>query len=309
LFDIAHYTRDLEQAFSQIWKGWSEGLPAASFAVATVPQMSLPQAIERIGFGQCPLCGSCATKGYVGADCGKHPFYRSSLPAQVNWLRCETCNHIFTEGYFDAKVSGHYFGKTPPHEYVGFDMENLRSNSAKCVERIARHAVMGEWLDVNFGNASLLFCADEWGFVPVGLEARQQNVMVLKGLGVEAHVGTIESFEGSRRFSVISLRDVLNRMPYPQSGLQAAHRLLREDGVLYLSMPNIGSMAWHFLHANQANPYWSEIQNVHLFSRERLFAFLTEHGFKPVYFNIDDQGRVRMEVIAVPIQLAGSGIQ
>ncbi|MEJ0092922.1 MAG: hypothetical protein WDN46_05705 [Methylocella sp.] len=62
-------------------------------------------------------------------------------------------------------------------------MERQRPISACMVERVARHASGGSWLDVDFGNGSLLFAAEEWGFVPVGLDLRGDNVETLKTLG------------------------------------------------------------------------------------------------------------------------------
>jgi SAM-dependent methyltransferase len=226
------------------------------------------------------------------------------LAPEVSWLKCESCNHFFTEGYFDANVRARHFAKTTTQECVGFDMENSRLAASRVVERITRHiAPEGRWLDVNFGNASLLFAAAEWGFEPHGLEWRQDNAATLRALGIESYFGTLEGFERGGGFSVVTIRDWLDRQPYPQESLRAARRVLNKNGILYLSMPNIGSMVWSFLHANQANPYWSEIELVHLFSRERLYALLEEHGFKPLSFNIDDQGRARMEVIAIAIDL------
>jgi hypothetical protein len=40
----------------------------------------------------------------------------------------------------------------------------------------------------------------------------------------------------------------------PNARLAAAHRLLRRDGVLFLSIPNMDNMVWRLLHANSVNP-------------------------------------------------------
>lgn len=95
------------------------------------------------------------------------------------------------------------------------------------------------------------------------------------------------------------MADVLEHMPLPKTGLAAAHRLLRPDGVLFLSMPNIDNMVWRPLHANGVNPYWGEIEHYHNFSRKRLYALLEEHGFGPVEYHISELHRVCTEVIAI----------
>lgn len=299
LFDIASYTRDLEKAYLGMWETWSSGREPEAFAVEGHARADYAAAIKRVFFRTCPLCESRDVQGFVGADCSNSRLYRATLVAEVSWLQCANCNHVFTEGYFDAETRAQHFAKTTTQECVGFDMENTRIAASRIVERIARHAPQeGVWADVNFGNASLLFAAAEWGFEPFGIEWRRDNAEVLRGLGIRSFLGKLEALDFDEKFSVITIRDWLDRQPYPQEMLRAARRLLRKDGIIYLSLPNTGSMVWNFLHANQANPYWSEVDLVHLFSRERLCALLREQGFKPVYFNIGEHSRAYMEVIA-----------
>jgi protein O-GlcNAc transferase len=95
------------------------------------------------------------------------------------------------------------------------------------------------------------------------------------------------------------MADMLEHMPFPKTGLAAAHRLRRPDGVLFLSMPNMDNMVWRRLQANGVNPYWGEIEHYHKFSRKRLYALLQNHGFRPVEYHISERYRVCMEVIAV----------
>jgi 2-polyprenyl-3-methyl-5-hydroxy-6-metoxy-1,4-benzoquinol methylase len=116
---------------------------------------------------------------------------------------------------------------------------------------------------------------------------------------MEAYCVPIEDMEGGAgRYSVISMADVLEHMPYPKAGLKAAHRLLRPGGVLFVSMPNMDSMVWRALDASGSNPYWGEIEHYHNFTRQRLYALLEEHGFSPVHYDISERYRCCMEVIA-----------
>src|SRR5262245_26758807 len=78
--------------------------------------------------------------------------------------------------------------------------------------------------------------------------------------------------------SVVSTAHVLEHIPVPKGALAAAHRLLRKNGVLFLSMPNMESMVWRLLHANGVNPYWGEIEHFHNFSRRRLYTLLENQG-------------------------------
>lgn len=303
LFDIALYARHYEAALIQMWRIFASGREPQAFAVppgiATEAPVERVSTIKRMAFLACPLCDSEDIPAVLGADCSKHPLYQPSLPPVMSWHECQNCGHVFTEGYFDAAAAAIIFANTQPNQTVGFDMERQRPVSARMVERVARHAPNGSWLDVGFGNGSLLFAAEEWGYTPVGLDLRRENVDGMKTLGFEAHCLSIEQLDHDERYSVISMADVLEHMPFPKAGLVAARWLLRPGGVLFLSMPNMENMVWRLLHANNVNPYWGEIEHYHNFTRKRLYALLEEHGFQPVEYHVSERYRVCMEVIAI----------
>jgi protein O-GlcNAc transferase len=46
---------------------------------------------------------------------------------------------------------------------------------------------------------------------------------------------------------------------------------------------------WRLLHANGIDPYCSEIEHYHNFSRKRLYALLQNHGFRPVEYPISER--------------------
>jgi 2-polyprenyl-3-methyl-5-hydroxy-6-metoxy-1,4-benzoquinol methylase len=190
------------------------------------------------------------------------------------------------------------FQRTNPGQQPGAAFEQNRMVSARIVERVARHAACGAWLDVGFGNGSLLFTAQEWGFRPMGLDLRPASVEALQRLGIDARCAELTTLDEAGAFAVISLADVLEHMPFPKHGLAAAHRLLRPDGVLFVSMPNYDCMAWRLLDASSANPYWGELEHFHNFSRARLSALLIEQGFEPVQYAVSERYRVCMEIIA-----------
>ena len=290
LFDSARYARNFEAGLMQMWENFRAGREPSPFAIADVdaPAPAAPS-IERVRYACCPLCGSDDIPPMLGADCTKHALYQPALPPVMNWHECASCGHVFTEGYFDAAALDLIFAKTHQNQTVGHDMERQRPVSARMVERVARRASGGRWLDVGFGNGSLLFAAEEWGFTPVGLDLRRDNVAVLRSLGYEAHCVPIEELDDGGRYSVVSMADVLEHMPFPKSGLLAARRLLAPGGALFLSMPNTDTMLWRLLHANKVNPYWGEIEHYHNFSRRRLYALLEEHGFEPVEYGVSER--------------------
>ena len=216
----------------------------------------------------------------------------------MKWKRCTKCTHVFTEGYFTEDVCKLIFSKIHEHQRVGFDVEQQRITSSHIIEKILPYASSGNWLDVGFGNGSLLFTAQEYGFTPIGLDLRSDNVRMMSSLGFESYCKDITDLSLNSKCSVISMADVLEHVPFPKSVLEAAYRLLADAGVLFVSMPNMESVAWKALDDQKVNPYWGELEHYHNFGRNRLYQLLQEFGFEPIRYGISERYRACMEVIA-----------
>ncbi len=233
----------------------------------------------------------------MNVDCSGDPASRDQLAPRVEWHRCEDCEHVFAAGYFAAEA----VSATAGSESVGHEIEAGRLAAAPLVGAVAQHVGAlncdDAWLDVGFGNGSLLFTAAEWGFASVGLDARAGQVAALQDLGFEAHQGALESLDAPGRFGIVSLVDQLPRQIDPAKALAATHRLLRQDGLLLLRLPNADSAAFHLLESAN-NPYWRDIGRYHMFGRERLYALLREGGVRPLEYRVSTQLRAGMDVIA-----------
>lgn len=253
---------------------------------------------ERILYESCPLCSSPQFSHAHTGDCSRHALYHPSLSPQIHWRKCSACSHVYTEGYYTPKACEVIFSKTHENQKVGFQAEGQRPVSSRIIEKVLPYISEGRWLDVGFGNASLLFTAQEYGFTPIGIDLRQQNVEAIKSLGIQAYARDLTKLTIPVECAVISMADVLEHMPFPKEGLAAAHRLLANNGVLFLSMPNSETLPWDMLTKQQTNPYWGELEHYHNFSRSRLYALLNECGFEPVKYGISERYRVCMEVIA-----------
>ncbi len=231
--------------------------------------------------------------------CAHHPLYNAALSPSILWKKCQACGHIFTEGYYTEAACQLIFSKTLEHQAMGHALEQNRLVSSRMIEKVLPCAAQGTWLDVGFGNASLLFTAQEYGFTPIGLDLRQANVNALQAMGITAYCTDLAQLTLPEPCQVISMADVLEHIPYPQTALAAADRLMQAGGVLLISMPNTENAVWQTMDKQNLNPYWGEMEHYHNFSRTRLYELLQSHGFEPVRYGISERYRVCMEVVAV----------
>lgn len=161
-----------------------------------------------------------------------------AIPAIMRWLDCNDCGHRFTDGYFCDEALAVIFSHTDDNQKVRFQIEKQRFVSAKIIEKVLPYKNEGNWLDIGFGNGSLLFTAQEYGFHPTGIDLRPLSVDALRALGFEAYCEDVVKIDFKKNFSVISMMDVLEHVPYPKLVLARVADLLEHGGVVVFSMPN-----------------------------------------------------------------------
>jgi SAM-dependent methyltransferase len=253
----------------------------------------------RIAYDACPLCAGSDLAEVGAADCSGHPLYKPGLPRLQRWLQCRGCSHIFVEGYFSPAALEMLFSGTQPEQVPGHDLEGQRYLWAYTVETVQRlrSSLGGRWLDVGFGNGSLLTTAEEFGYQVIGLDVRAENVRLMRAAGYEVHALDFEAYRGGP-FDVISMADVLEHLPFPKRALAHARELLAPEGLLLLSMPNADSYLWRAMTSAGPNPYWAEIEHYHNFGRRRLYALLEESGLQPMHYSVSLRYKACMQVIA-----------
>jgi len=253
---------------------------------------------ERIIYKGCPLCNSKNIEFHRQGNCSKHPLYNAVLNPKIIWNKCNDCTHVFTEGYYTDEICNLIFSKTNQQQKVGDSAVKNRFISAKIVERVVPFVNEGTWLDIGFGNGSLLFTAQEYGFEPIGVDLRQNNVDIMNALGIKSYCEDISNLKLEEKCSVISMADVLEHVSYPRDMLKSIDALLDPNGALLISMPNSEPIVWEMMNRQKINPYWNEIEHYHNFSRTRLYELLREFGFQKFDYGISQRYQMCMEVVA-----------
>lgn len=252
----------------------------------------------RILYENCPLCKSDKIIKSVIGDCSKQRLYNPIIPTKMQWMDCEDCHHQFINGHFTDEALEVIFSQQPEEQVVGFEVEKQRPVSARIIEKIIPFKSNGIWMDVGFGNGSLLFTADEYGFEPIGVDLRKDGVLRLQNLGIQAHCELVQNIEFEKSISVVSMMDVLEHIPFPKDVLISLHSKMDEDGCLLISCPNSESWIWKLMATQNINPYFNTIEHYHNFSKTRLVSLLNECGFNIKKYGISERYRSGMEIIA-----------
>lgn len=254
---------------------------------------------DLIKYKHCPLCNSTKLHTIRNENCQRHKRWLAPLSTQMIWLSCNSCKHIFREGYYTDEALEILFKGTNPEQQVGYQLEEQRHISARMIDKVLPYQDHGAWLDVGFGNGSLLFTAYEYGFKPIGIDLREDNVKQLQSYGVDAYKVNLLHVDTDDPLSVISMADVLEHIPYPKEILLKCYSLLKDKGVLFLSLPNSETIVWKARESQNINYYWWEMEHYHNFSRSRLYSLLNECGFTPTRYGVSERYGMGMEIVAI----------
>lgn len=143
-------------------------------------------------------------------------------------------------------------------------------------------------LDVGCSNGDFLHFARQRGFDPYGVELNELTVEVAESRGLTVRRGTLQDARYlDNFFDIIFLGDIIEHVPSPRDLLLECARILKTNGTLIISTPNLDSFwarATFKLYTWFKIP-WSVLTSPHhlfQFSEDNLKQFLKENKFTPV---------------------------
>lgn len=224
--------------------------------------------------------------------------WREGWPTEIEWLKCDDCGHVFTDGTWTPEDEADLYAPRQGHEHVGADRDVYRLAFSWLVENVQKFAPGGPWLDVGCGNGHLLCAVQEYGYQPFGIERRKE---LCADLALKTGIPAIsrDFLECHERFTVVSLCDVLEHVRYPMDWLRHARKIT--TGALVISTPTCFGAYWRLL--TEPNIYLAEMQHYHCFSRKVLNDMLRQAGFQPVAYHAHARYLLGGDTIAVPVGL------
>lgn len=194
-------------------------------------------------------------------------------------VRCRACGLVYTADFHSADTlySGDgYF--TGPGGYIE-RYDTFRSLFEPLVEKIIRIKPCGTLLDVGTGVGVLMEVASGKGFDVKGVEVSNwasAHAREKKGLDVVS--GTLEDARfGDASFDVIVLNHVLEHVEAPKSLMAETRRVLKDDGLLVIGVPNAGSLMGALLGTRWAS--WRPEEHIWHFTPATLLTLVKAEGF------------------------------
>lgn len=138
----------------------------------------------------------------------------------------------------------------------------------------------GNVLDVGCGAGGNLKALQDQGWNVSGIEISDVAAAHARALvRGEIHTGTLESAPfAAKSFDLIFMSHSLEHLPSPTDALQRVHRLLKDDGLLVVSVPNENSLEaalfgpWWF--------HWDPPRHFYHFGKRTLSLVMEQAGFR-----------------------------
>jgi 2-polyprenyl-3-methyl-5-hydroxy-6-metoxy-1,4-benzoquinol methylase len=214
----------------------------------------------------CPICGGLCRPDAILGD--------------LTYVRCQRCGLTFMqpmpshEWYARLYEADYWEGRAQRSDTFEESARRLRKEHLRAIaylRALRRNGALperGTLLEVGCGTGGAgVTLADALGWDAVGVEPDGASRAVASAIGVAVDATDLETLAAQGRvFDVVLLSHVLEHVVHPQGFLDSIQRVLREDGVLLIEVPNgFTNESLHLFH-----PY--------LFTRRALTTLLSQHG-------------------------------
>lgn len=192
----------------------------------------------------------------------------------------EETSSIYGQGYFEsgaASQSGY-----ASYSRLGQALAGEASQKLAVVRRLTPGG--GRLLDHGCGTGVFLSAARGSGYDAVGVDLSGYAVEHVRKRGLPAFATTIESGWGEdESFDAITSWDVLEHVPDPNVTLRHAARLLRRDGYLVATTPDVSGLDARLL-GRRWYGYTKVPEHYYFYGRDTLATLLRRAGLEPVSF-------------------------
>ena len=207
--------------------------------------------------------------------------------------QCAHCGLVFVANFSheDTSYKGdEYF--VHKNEYVQ-RWDEFCALFEQLINNIMNIKQQGTFLDVGSGIGTLLHVARKHGFTTYGVEVSEwASAYSRNERGLNVVTGTLQAAAyPESNFDVIVINHVLEHVDVPRRLLAEAHRILKDDGLLVVGVPNIGSIM-----ARIQREKWPSLrpeEHIWHFTPATLRRLLDKTGFRELHFEARDNYSVR----------------
>ncbi len=231
----------------------------------------------------CNLCGRSDTEIVQKAE----------DPFEV--VKCHSCGLVYTNPQPDETLIETHYQEDYYKEWIENQIKQRIPMWKRRLKELLKYKKAGRLLDVGFGSGTFLKLAREQGFDVFGNEISDYACHYAKNvLGIDVIKGKLEEARlPPENFDLVTVWHCLEHLPDPKAALKEIHRILKQDGVLVVAVPNLHNYITRVLYVlakrKKLKLFSIKAKELHLwhFSLHTLAQLLEEAGFKIIRVKLD----------------------
>jgi len=256
-------------------------------------------------FRNCPNCGEDDSTVIFDSNMKEADLQKDIKTVYMLWenthgryVKCKNCHLIYVNPIEKAsKINGDY-SKMENNDAPIIRGSRLRAAKSQ-LGLIKKHKNGTTLLDIGCGEGFFLFNASKAGYTTKGIEISQYAAEYAGSeFGLDVEVKPFEELQYPENyFDVVTLWQVLEHVPHPLVVLREVHRILKPEGLLVTSTPDIESIM-----AKIFRRKWWSLRRLHInqFTAKTLTDMLKRAGFNNV-FSTNYKEYISISMLAIPL--------
>ncbi|HOK37217.1 MAG: class I SAM-dependent methyltransferase [Bacteroidales bacterium] len=221
--------------------------------------------------------------------------------AKVKLVKCNSCGFVFIpqntrnkieySNYRDEEVLK---SVRAANNYVRFRRHKLR------IKLIKKFKNSGNLFDIGVGWGHFAYTAKKMGFDVDGIEISEtMHHYATNDLNLRIEKGSFYEIPIKENFyDIITLWDVLEHLEKPLEVLKKANRMLKDDGIIVIQVPQIDSKV-----AKIQKEKWPmlSVEHINYFSKSTIKLALEKSGFKILKFKTSYELKLFLMFTVLPL--------
>ena len=238
----------------------------------------------------CPVCAGKKTKKIFHRDFGG---MESIVPfSGYDVVQCTRCGAFYADSIGETMPLMHYYEMMSKYETEAFSVSREALAEYEFAIGFLRGHLAPEQsiIDIGCGNGAMLHMLQEEGFHHLtGLEPSEKNCRgITERWGIRAVAGALGEeipLLAGETFDVVLMEGVLEHLIDVQGNVREALSYLKEDGALYLNVPDLAAFpACHDLYQQFS------VEHVNFFSLPSMQNLMREFGMTCVAYDRNGYG-------------------
>ena len=196
-------------------------------------------------------------------------------------LDADSLSKMYTREYFQIDDADYGVDYKAYANYIG-DEDVIVRSMLRRMKKVEKYAgCKGSVLDVGCATGFSLVAAEKLGWEAHGIEYSDFCVDYARSRGLNVQQGSLDTYQGSEAaFDAITMWDYLEHSSNPRGELTRCKELLKQNGIIVLSIPNVDSWSFPLFKKNWIG--FKNIEHFYYYSRDTLSQLATLAGLSMV---------------------------